>query len=58
MTLARDLLERLNKADEQLTKLAAAMPHMDVERVRLMGKREGVRLAVSYVEEALRGDRG
>lgn len=47
-----DLAVRLNRANKGL--LSQARTDIDSERRRLEGKAEGVRLALSYVEEALR----
>lgn len=48
-----DLRERLVEADVTLGKLVAEADN-PVERNRRFGKVEGVRLALSYVDEALR----
>lgn len=51
----RDLQDRLDNADEALTNLERATPGGAFKRkVRLAGKIEGVRLALSYIQEALR----
>lgn len=54
--IARDLVERLNKANREIEELAARTPIVGSvgEHIRLRGKAEGVRLARSYVEEMLR----
>ena len=49
------LLARLQRANALLAQLAAADLTDKSEYVRLMGKRDGVSLAISYVEDALRG---
>lgn len=50
-----DLQDRLDNADKALTDLEQSTPGGAFERkVRLAGKIEGVRLALSYVQEALR----
>lgn len=52
----RDLAERLRQADGQLCALAdvAKRNGNDEHANRLTGKVQGVRLALSYVEEVLR----
>ena len=50
----RLLLERLDRAAMNLDGLAARRDPSRDEAHRLRGKAEGVRLAISYVEEALR----
>ena len=52
----RDIADRLNRASDALREEArdAEREGMDFEAARLRGKREGVRLAWSYVEEYLR----
>lgn len=49
----RDLAERLKKANNALMSLAVEAGGA-VEEHRIYGKAEGVRLALSYVEEYLR----
>ena len=55
--ILRDLSERLDDADKQLTGLArVASDEDDVLRaLRIKGKAEGMRLAKEWVDEALRG---
>ena len=47
-----DLVVRLNRANKGL--LSQSRTNITSERTRLEGKAEGVRLALSYVEEAIR----
>jgi hypothetical protein len=47
------LRERLHVAAGRLNDMSRDVPHMP-DRARLSGKREGVLLAVSYIEDALR----
>lgn len=49
-----DLRDRLKEAAKRLNQTAAASDRLD-ERRRLLAKREGVNLALSYVEEYLPG---
>ena len=49
------LLARLQRANAELARLATEDRTTEAEYVRLMGKRDGVGLAISYVEDALRG---
>jgi hypothetical protein len=52
----RDLAERMGRADRELCAMARVAAENDnyVEAQRLMGKVQGVRLALSYVEEVQR----
>ena len=45
---------RLNKADLELKEMAKDAPAWSHARNRLIGKAQGVRLALSYLEETLR----
>lgn len=49
-----DLRERLLAADSVLTDFAQQEEVGSADRARLRGKAEGVRLALSYVEDAMR----
>lgn len=53
---ARLLMERLEAADKQLKELAFLdfYDGDEIEQTRLLGKAEGVRLAISYLNEYLR----
>jgi hypothetical protein len=44
-----DLKERLHRADDELQAISLEVPKD--ERLRLLGKAEGVRLALSYIRE-------
>lgn len=46
-----DLRTRLVQADQTLRFDAEQPFHEDAERIRLRGKAEGVRLAISYLDE-------
>lgn len=51
--LLTDLRDRLARADATL-QTSAAEHWEPVERIRLQGKADGVRLAISYLNEVLR----
>lgn len=49
-----DLQERLNRAHQSLMDSVVHLPQDDLAKRRVYAKAEGVRLALSYVEEGLR----
>jgi hypothetical protein len=49
------LLARLQRANAELARLMGERRTDEAEFVRLMGERDGVSLAIGYVEDALRG---
>ena len=49
-----ELKERLGKAYHELSVLAYERPHTDEEQRRIVAKRDGVSLAMEYMEEMQR----
>lgn len=56
MSELQDLRDRLAAAADHLDSLASQQPGYTEEQGRLRGKAEGVRLVISYVDEALRDE--
>lgn len=56
MSELQDLRDRLAAAADHLDSLASQQPRHTEEQGRLRGKAEGVRLAMSYMDEALRDE--
>jgi hypothetical protein len=51
VALLADLRDRLARADSDLTAMAAAATGPSFTQARIGGKRDGVRLALSYLDE-------
>jgi hypothetical protein len=51
VALLADLRDRLTRADSDLTAMAAAATGPSFTQARIGGKRDGVRLALSYLNE-------
>ena len=49
------LLSRLERAKAEVLRESAEASTCEVEYVELAGKREGIALAIGYVEDAIRG---